>query len=38
LQHAADHVMRRPEAAQQQERWKIAVDHLIKAAETGGGS
>ena len=37
LQQAADHVMRLPEDVQQQERWQIAVENLIHAAETGGG-
>ena len=37
LQQAADHVMRLPEATQQQPRWQIAVENLIRAAETGGG-
>ena len=37
LQHAADYVMTLPEAVQQQERWQIAVENLINAAEIGGG-
>jgi hypothetical protein len=37
LQHAADYVMKLPEAVQQQARWQIAVENLILAAETGGG-
>jgi len=37
LQQAADHIMKLPEAVQQQERWQIAVENLINAAETGGG-
>ena len=37
LQHAADHVMQLPKDVQQQERWQIAVENLIKAAEIGGG-
>ncbi|HEY3794990.1 MAG TPA: hypothetical protein VGM09_24465 [Bradyrhizobium sp.] len=37
LQHAADYIMKLPEPAQQQERWQIAVENLINAAETGGG-
>ena len=37
LQHAADYIMKLPEDAQQQERWQIAVENLINAAETGGG-
>jgi hypothetical protein len=37
LQHAADHIMKLPEAVQNEERWQIAVENLINAAETGGG-
>jgi hypothetical protein len=37
LQHAADYIMKLPEPIQQQERWQIAVENLINAAETGGG-
>ena len=37
LQQAADHIMKLPEDIQQQERWQIAVENLIHAAETGGG-
>jgi hypothetical protein len=37
LQHAADYIMTLPEDVQQQERWQIAVENLINAAETGGG-
>jgi hypothetical protein len=37
LQEAADYVMRLPKATQQQERWQIAVENLIHAAESGGG-
>jgi hypothetical protein len=37
LQQAADYVMKLPEHVQQQEPWQIAVEHLINAAETGGG-
>jgi hypothetical protein len=37
LQHAADYIMKLPEDVQQQERWQIAVEDLINAAETGGG-
>ena len=37
LQHAADYIMKLPEPTQQQERWQIAVENLIHAAETGGG-
>ena len=36
LQHAADYIMKLPEAVQQEQRWQIAVEHLINAAETGG--
>jgi len=37
LQHTADYVMKLPEAVQRQQRWQIAVETLINAAETGGG-
>ena len=37
LQHAADYIMRLPEAVQQEGRWQIAVENLINAAESGGG-
>ena len=37
LQDAADYVMKLPENVQHQERWQIAVENLINAAETGGG-
>lgn len=37
LQHAADYIMKLPEAVQRQQRWQIAVETLINAAETGGG-
>lgn len=37
LQQAADYIMKLPEDAQQETRWQIAVEHLINAAETGGG-
>jgi hypothetical protein len=37
LQQAADYIMKMPEDIQQQERWQIAVENLINAAETGGG-
>jgi hypothetical protein len=37
LQHAADYIMQLPEEVQKQERWQIAVENLIKAAEIGGG-
>jgi hypothetical protein len=36
LQHAADYIMKLPGDAQQQERWQIAIENLINAAETGG--
>jgi hypothetical protein len=37
LQQAADYIMKLPEAEQRERRWQIAVEHLIHAAETGGG-
>jgi hypothetical protein len=37
LQQAADYIMKLPEHSQQQERWQIAVENLINAAEAGGG-
>jgi hypothetical protein len=37
LQQAADYIMKLPHEVQQQERWQIAVENLIKAAESGGG-
>ena len=37
LQQAADYIMKLPEDVQQQERWQVAVENLIHAAETGGG-
>jgi hypothetical protein len=37
LQHAADYIMKLPEDVQRQERWQIAVENLINAAEAGGG-
>ena len=37
LQHAADYIMKLPEEVQHQERWQIAVENLINAAEIGGG-
>jgi hypothetical protein len=37
LQQAANYIMKLPEDIQQQERWQIAVENLINAAETGGG-
>ena len=37
LQQAADYIMKLPEDVQRQERWQIAVENLINAAEAGGG-
>ena len=37
LQHAADHIMKLPKAAQKQAHWQLAVENLINAAEIGGG-
>ncbi|HXL13921.1 MAG TPA: hypothetical protein VN941_08175 [Bradyrhizobium sp.] len=37
LQHAADYIIALPEAVQREQRWQIAVENLINAAETGGG-
>ena len=37
LQQAADYIMNLPEQDQQLERWQVAIAHLIKAAEIGGG-
>ena len=37
LQHAVDYIMKLPHELQQQERWQIAVENLINAAESGGG-
>ena len=37
LQHAADYIMELPQDEQQEERWQIAVENLINAAEAGGG-
>ena len=37
LQQAADYIMKLPDDTQQQERWQIAVENLINAAEAGGG-
>jgi hypothetical protein len=37
LQQAADYIMKLPHDVQQLERWQIAVENLINAAETGGG-
>ena len=37
LQHAANYIMELPDEVQKQERWQIAVENLINAAEVGGG-
>lgn len=37
LQQAADYIMAISEDAQQEAHWQTAVEHLIKAAENGGG-
>jgi hypothetical protein len=37
LQHAADYIMKLPETVQQEERWQVAVENLINAAESGSG-
>lgn len=37
LQQAADYVMKLPDDTQQQDRWQVAVENLINAAEIGGG-
>ena len=37
LQDAADYIMKLPQDVQQQDRWQIAVENLINAAETGNG-
>jgi hypothetical protein len=37
LQDAADYIMKLPQDVQQQQRWQIAVENLINAAETGNG-
>jgi hypothetical protein len=37
LQQAADHIMTLSEDAQQEAHWQTAVEHLINAAENGGG-
>lgn len=37
LQQAADYIMKLPKAVQHEERWQIAVETLINAAEKGGG-
>ena len=37
MPQAADYIMKLPAADQQRERWQVAIAHLIKAAEIGGG-
>ena len=37
LQEAADYIMRLPDDAQRETHWQVAIEHLIKAAEQGGG-
>ena len=37
LQQAADYIMALPKEVQREERWQIAIENLINAAETGGG-
>jgi hypothetical protein len=37
LQQAADHIMKLPGDVQHEQRWQMAVENLINAAETGGG-
>ena len=37
LQQAADYIMKLPEDIQHEQRWQIAVENLINAAEAGGG-
>ena len=37
LQQAADFIMKLPEDIQHEQRWQIAVENLINAAEAGGG-
>jgi hypothetical protein len=37
LQQAADYIMKLPKSEQGEARWQIAVENLIRAAETGGG-
>ena len=37
LQQAADYIMKLPGSEQHDARWQTAVEHLIHAAETGGG-
>jgi hypothetical protein len=36
LRDAATYIQKLPKAEQQHEKWQIAVEHLIRAAETGG--
>ena len=37
LQQAADYIMKLPKTVQRQQRWQVAVENLINAAEVGGG-
>ena len=37
LQHAGDFIMKLPADVQQQDRWQVAVETLMHAAESGGG-
>ena len=37
LQQAADYILRLPQEGQEQAGWQTAIEHLINAAETGGG-
>ena len=37
LQQAADYIMKLPEDVQHEQRWQVAVEILIHAAEIGGG-
>ena len=37
LREAADYITKLPKKDQQQERWQVAIAHLLKAAEIGGG-
>jgi hypothetical protein len=36
LRDAADYITKLPKAEQQFEEWQTAIEHLIRAAETGG--
>ena len=36
LQQAADYIMKLPKTVQRQQRWQVAVENLINAAEVGG--